>query len=68
MSNVEKIMFDAKYSLKYMNGLYVLSGFNHTKSVRIGDRDIYDFLNDTDFVYFDEEDWEEFVEKYNAED
>jgi len=59
MTNVEKIIFDAKYSVKYMNGKIVISGFNHIKSL---------FLNETEnefkeilekLVYLDETEFSE---------
>ena len=64
MNNVEKIMFDAKYSVKYMNGIFVISGFNHTKSVHIKDDDMEDFLNDYALAQYNEADWDEFIEDY----
>jgi len=63
MTNIEKIIFDSKYSLKYMNGKYVLSGFNHVKSLHIDVKDIYKILDTESLVYFDEEEWEEFINK-----
>lgn len=67
MTNVEKIIYECKYNLRFMNNLFVLSGFNHIKSIHIKNEDIYDFLRDTDFVYFDEEDWDKFVKEYNKD-
>ena len=59
MTNIEKIIFDAKYSVKYMNGKIVISGFNHIKSL---------FLDETEnefkeilekLVYLDETEFSE---------
>lgn len=66
MRQVEKIIFDSKYSLKYMNDIYVLSGFNHICNIHIEEEDIYHILNDEKLVYFSQEDWEEFVKKYKG--
>lgn len=66
MTNTEKIMFDAKYSLKYLNGKYILSAFNHLSSIHIREEDIYDILNDDKLVYFSQEEWEEFAEDYKV--
>jgi len=65
MSTIEKIMFDAKYSVKFMNGLFVISGFNHTKSLQISNDKFEDFLKNEDLAYYDEEDWDELVKEYN---
>jgi len=63
MTQVEKIMFDSKYSLKYMNGVYVLSGFDHVKCLHIKDEDIKNILETESLVYFDKDEWKEFINK-----
>jgi len=63
MTQVEKIMFDTKYSLKYMNGVYVLSGFDHVKKLHIKEEDIKNILETESLVYFDKDEWEEFINK-----
>ena len=72
MTNIEKIMFDAKYNVEYKEaeetkeGMFILSGFNYSKSMHVKNELFYDFLNDTDFAYFNEEEWKEFVESYTV--
>ena len=66
MTNIEKIMFDAKYNVEYKEGVFILSGFNYPKSIHVKNELFYDFLNDTDFAYFNEEEWKEFVESYTV--
>jgi hypothetical protein len=63
MTNIEKIIFDAKYSVKYMNGNIVISGFNHIDSLFLYEtknefKDIIEKL-----VYFDEAEFSEFCFK-----
>ena len=63
MTNIEKIIFDAKYSVKYMNGKIVISGFNHIDSLFLDEtnnkfKDIIEKL-----VYFDEAEFSEFCFK-----
>ena len=61
MTNIEKIIFDSKYSVKYLNGKIVISGFTHIDSLHLDSnnnkfKDILEKL-----VYFDEEEWNDFV-------
>ena len=62
MTNTSKIKFGAKYSLKYMNGIYVLSGFNHVKSLKITEEVITDVL-ESGLENFSEQEWYDFVEE-----
>jgi len=64
MTNIEKLLFDAKFSLKFMNGEYYLSGFNHRKSIRIKEENIYKLLDENYLCYMDEDEWSDFVEDY----
>ena len=40
MTNIEILLFNTKYSLNYMNGLYSISGFDHIKTIRVKEEDI----------------------------
>jgi hypothetical protein len=64
MTNIEKIMFDAKYSVKFMNGIFVISAFNHIKSLQIDNDKFESFLKNEDLAYYDEDDWDELVREY----
>jgi len=64
MSNLDKIRFDAKFSLKYMNGEYYLSGFNHIQSIRITEDDLRAILDESGLCYMNEKEWSDFVEDY----
>jgi len=63
MTNIEKILFDTKFSIKYMNGEYYLSGFNHTKTIRIQEDEILNIL-DNNLVNMNELEWEDFVDDF----
>jgi len=67
MKNIEKIIFDTKYNIKYMNNSYVISGFDHVKNIIVLEEDILDFLDNEELIYFDREDWLEFVNNYEKE-
>jgi len=65
MTNIEKIIFDAKYIVKYMNEKIVISGFNHIGNLYLDEKkdnisDILEYI-----LYFDKEDWEQFILEYN---
>ena len=64
MTNIETIIFNTKYNIKYMNGKYSISGFSHMKSIRISEDRIYKVLDENGLCYFDEEDWNEFVKLF----
>jgi len=63
MTNIEKIVFDAKYRLDFVNGEYSLSGFDHMKVLHISEDKIYDIL-DSNLEYFTKEQWEDFIEDF----
>jgi hypothetical protein len=64
MTNIEKIMFDAKYSVKFMNGGFVISAFNHTKSLQIENDKFEKFMRNEGLPYYDEDEWDELVREY----
>jgi len=65
MTNVEKIIFDAKYSVKLLNGKLVISGFNHLNAIHVDERknNFKDIIES--IIYFDESDWNVFVKNFN---
>ena len=68
MTNAEKIMIDAKYSFKFMNNLFVVTGFLHTESLHIPNDKFADFLKNEDLAYYDEDDWAELVREYKRKE
>jgi len=62
MTNIQKIIFDSKYLIKYLNNSFVISGFNHVNSLHVDEEDINDVLES--IHEFDEEQWEEFIKEY----
>jgi len=65
MTNVEKIIFDAKYSTRFLNGKIVISGFNHLNAIHLDEKKhrFKEILEE--IVYYDEEDWNLFVKQFN---
>ena len=68
MSNIEKIMFDAKYSVKFMNGIFVISAFNHTDSLHIENDMFEKFMRNEELPYYDEDDWDELIREYKRKE
>jgi len=69
MTNIQKIKFDAKFSVSYMNGKYVISGFNHTYSLHIKDRcdELNYFIEDYELWNLREKEWEDLVNTIKKE-
>ncbi len=63
MTNIEKIKFDAKFKLKFMNNIYVLSGFLHTDSIHISEEEIDRVLEAVSNM--SEYEWECYVSDFN---
>ena len=66
MTNIGLIRFNSKYNVKYMNGIYVLSGFDHIISLRISEEKISDILG-SGLENFSQDEWNDFVSDYTKE-
>jgi len=65
MTNIEKIVFDAKYSVRFLNGKIVISGFNHIDSIHLDETNHKFKTILEEIVYYDEEDWYLFAKQFN---
>lgn len=61
MTNIEKIIFDAKFSVKYMNGKLAISSRLGVQTLHISEDNAVLTEVLERIVYFDEEDWANFV-------
>lgn len=62
MTNIEKIIFDSKFTVRYLNGLYAISGFDHVKTLHVEEKEIKDVL---DVIYlFNQSEWEDYILDY----
>lgn len=66
MTNIQKIRFETKYRLKFVNGFYMISGFNHNKTLRVSEQEI-ELVLDSDLEQFTEKQWYEYIEDFNKE-
>jgi len=67
MTNNEIIMFNAKFNVKYMNGEYVISGFDYLKNLRFNEYDFQEFLEDYNLPLFTKKHWDNLVEELTEE-
>jgi hypothetical protein len=63
MSNTDVLRFKTKFNLKFMNGLYSLSGFTHLKSIQM-DEEEFDVVMGSGIERMTEKEWNDFVEDY----
>lgn len=61
MTNIETIKFNAKFSVTYMNGQYVISGFNHRDSLHVKEEDFRMVVRDMPGM--EEEEWLNYIEE-----
>jgi hypothetical protein len=59
MTNIEKIKFDSKFSVKYINGLYCISGFNHVDSLYVSEDEMDAVLRHLPSM--DEQEWKDYI-------
>jgi len=64
MTNIEKILFDAKFSIKYMNGKIAISSMLGVQTLYISEDNIALPEVLEKIVYFDEEDWANFIRSF----
>ena len=64
MTNINKIKFDSKFQVSYMNGKYCITGFNHLKSVYIEEIYLYEFIESGSIWNMSEQEWNEYIEDW----
>jgi len=61
---ISEIKFNIKFSLSYINGKYILSGFDHLKSLHLNEKELTEVLN-SNIEEFNQEEWNDYMEDFN---
>jgi len=61
---ISEIKFNTKYKLSYVNDKYILSGFDHLKSLYLNEKDLTEVLN-SNIEEFNQEEWDDYIEDFN---
>jgi len=64
MTNIETIMFKAKYKIYFKNDFYYVFGFMEETPVKISNRKIKTFF-ESGIEYFNKKDWNDFKTEKN---